>query len=171
VLDGRLVRGPQGLAATLGPFPVAPSRLASAKHDNRDFDYLYRRASLFVLRDHLRHHGVILDGEDALEAPEAAWAALIDEWCADAALALAQAIQGAAAIIDVEAIIIASALPDSVLQNLTDRVESLLARDARRMIVAPRILVGRAGLHPSVRGAAMVPFSELLGIGNSHHPS
>jgi predicted NBD/HSP70 family sugar kinase len=171
VLDGRLVRGPQGLAATFGPFPVTPSRLASATPRMQDFDFLYRRASLFVLRNHLRHAGFAPEGEGALGNPDPAWAQAIAEWTDDAALALSQAIQGVAAIIDVEAVILDSPLPQPVLETLIERTQTALTDSAGKMIVRPEIRRGTAGRQPSVRGAAMVPFSELLGIGNSHSPS
>lgn len=171
VLDGRLVRGPQGLAATFGPFPVAPSRLSSATPAHPDFDHLYRRASLFVLRNHLHQAGFAPDEESALETPDPAWAPNVAEWADDAALALAQAIQGVAAIIDVEAVILDSPLPRPVLERLIDRIRANLASSVSKMIVRPEILAGTAGRQPSVRGAAMVPFSELLGIGNSRHTS
>ena len=165
VLDGALLRGPQGLAATFGPFPVAPSRLASATTPRGDFDYLFRRASLFVLLEHLRHGGFPVIQESALAALDEVCAPLVAEWVDDAARALAQAIQGVVAIIDVGTVIIDSPLPRDILAALVEQIQQALDANAGWMIVRPRILPGTAGAHPSARGAAMVPFSEVLGIG------
>jgi len=170
VLDGRLLRGPQGLAATFGPFPVAPSGLASAARQDGDFDYLFRRASLYVLLDHLRHCGIAVEQETELAGLNETCAPFVAEWVADAAGALAQAIQGVAAIIDVEAIIIDSSLPREILSALICQVRAQLDRNAGKMIVKPKILMGDAGERPNARGAAMVPFGEVLGIGTSTRP-
>jgi predicted NBD/HSP70 family sugar kinase len=165
VLDGRLVRGAQGLAATFGPFPVSKSQLSSSAAGDRDTEYLFRRASLYVLLNHLRHGGIAIDRESALENPDPAWASLCAEWSHDASQAIAQAIQGAVAIIDVEAVVIDSPLGLPVLETLVSKVRSDLNRNADRMIVMPRLLIGSAGRQASARGAAMVPFNEVLGAG------
>jgi predicted NBD/HSP70 family sugar kinase len=170
VLGGRLLRGPQGLAATFGPFPVAPSGLVSAARTHGDFDYLFRRASLYVLLDHLRHGGIAVEQETELAGLDETCAPLVAEWAMDAAGALAQAIQGVAAIIDVEAIIIDSSLPREILSALICEVRAQLDLNANKMIVKPKILMGDAGERPSARGAAMVPFGEVLGIGTSTQP-
>lgn len=165
VLDGALVRGPQGLAATFGPFPVAPSQLAWMRAGAGEFDYLFRRASLFVLLKHLQHGGFSVMQENALDALDNDYAPLVAEWVSDAARALAQAIQGVVAIIDVGTVILDSPLPRDTLLALIERIKQALDANADRMIVRPRILPGGAGARPSARGAAMVPFSEVLGIG------
>ena len=58
VLDGTLQTGPHGNTAAFGPFPVAPSSLASVPKPSGPFEILLHRASIYTLVNHLRLGGV-----------------------------------------------------------------------------------------------------------------
>ena len=58
VIDGTLQTGPHGNTAAFGPFPVAPSSLASVPKPSGPFEILLHRASIYTLVNHLRLGGV-----------------------------------------------------------------------------------------------------------------
>lgn len=160
VLDGRLVRGPQDLAATFGPYPVSFSRLGSVTPSARNFEYLFRRASVFVLMRHVRAGGMSVRRVRELADLDARAQVLVEEWVEDAAQALAEAILGTVSIIDVEAIVLDGIMPADIRRLLTDRVRERIEDHADDVIIVPRILEGRLGASATAVGAALLPMHE-----------
>jgi predicted NBD/HSP70 family sugar kinase len=158
VLGGNIETGPHGNAAAFNTFPVARSRLSSVEPPNGVFELLQRRASVFVLLRHLRAHGVKIERASELAALEDAAKPYLREWQEDCAEALAQAIIGAASVVDVEAIIIDGILPPGPLAATVSLVRSFVAALAPEGFVAPVIRQGELGPSAAAVGAAVLPF-------------
>ncbi len=167
ILDGTLVRGPQGLAANYGPFPVMPSKLSSATRNSGPFESLFRRASLYVLLRHLRTGGAPVVTANDLEDLDRKWQFLVDEWRTDAAAAIMQSIVGIASIIDVEAIVIDASLPRAMIGDLVNEVRSLMRAHSARYFAIPELHPGHIGAEARAIGAAIVPFDRLIWSGMS----
>jgi len=163
VLDGTLQTGPHGNAAAFGPFPVTPSTLESVPRPAGPFEILLRRASIYTLVNHLRFRGVTINRVRELDPmpPEAAEA--VTEWQNDCAAALAQAIVGAIAVVDVEAVVIDGLLPRPLLLDTVGRVRSQFASVAPNGLIAPEILPGSLGPRASALGASLLPIYSLFG--------
>lgn len=160
VVGGRLMRGPQGMAASFGQHPVTQSRLSSVSPPSRDFEYLFRRASLFVLVRHLNENGVHFDRGMELERVDPRRDQLVAEWQADAVEALTQAIIGTVSIIDVEAIVIDGMLPRHLIESLVIDVQTNVESHNSEVVILPRILAGQVGPSATTLGAALLPMQE-----------
>ncbi|OYV41516.1 MAG: sugar kinase, partial [Acidocella sp. 20-61-6] len=158
VLGGNIETGPQGNAAAFHTFPVSPSRLSSVAPPSGRFELLQRRASVYVLLQHLRANGVQIERAGELAGLGARAEPYLREWQEDCADALAQAIIGAASVVDVEAIIIDGILPPGPLADTISRVRSCVAALAPEGFVAPTIRQGELGPSAAAVGAAVLPF-------------
>jgi predicted NBD/HSP70 family sugar kinase len=162
VIDGKLQTGPNGNTAAMGPFPVSPSRLSSVAKPKGRFEILLRRASIFVLMNHLRVNGVEINRacEVDLLGPEAG--RFVREWQEDAVDALAQAIVGAVSVVDLNAIIVDGILPRTPLIETIDLLRSRFVQIAPEGIIRPKILLGSMGNNAAAIGAAILPFYSMF---------
>ncbi|GLR65929.1 sugar kinase [Acidocella aquatica] len=158
VLGGNIETGPHGNAAAFNTFPVSPSQLSSVTPPKGHFELLQRRASVFVLLKHLRANGVQIERASQLAELGAFAEPYLREWQEDCADALAQAIIGAASVVDVEAIIIDGILPPGPLATTVSLVQSCVAALAPEGFVAPAIRQGELGPSAAAIGAAVLPF-------------
>jgi predicted NBD/HSP70 family sugar kinase len=163
VLDGTLQTGPHGNTAAFGPFPVAPSSLASVSKPSGPFDILLHRASTYTLVNHLRLGGVNITRVRDLDPMPPQASDLVSEWQDDCAEALAQAIIGAIAIVDVEAVVIDGLLPRPLLLSTVARVQSQFSSLAPRGLILPEILPGSLGPRASAIGASLLPIYSQFG--------
>jgi predicted NBD/HSP70 family sugar kinase len=121
-----------------------------------------RRASVYVLMNHLRSRGVnMLRVRELDPTPEAAREPL-DEWQNDCADALAQAITGIVAVVDIEAVVIDSILPATILHELVAKVRGRFGELLPAGLLPPEIIAGSLGQQASPMGAAMLPFQHLF---------
>lgn len=162
VIDGKLETGPNGNTGAFGPYPVGPSLLSSAPPPNGPFELLLRRASVYVLTNHLRTNDVPIRRALELEALGDRAEPFLTEWIDDCADALAQAIIGAVAVIDVEAVVVDGILPASILkrtvQAISDRFDAIVPKG----LVAPAISAGRVGPRAAATGAAILPLYAMF---------
>ncbi|MBB3235861.1 ROK family transcriptional regulator [Phyllobacterium endophyticum] len=162
VQKGQLQTGPNGNTAALGPFPVSRSDLFSAKPSTSPFDILLHRASVYVLVNHLRANGIDIFRVRELDPlPVAARTPLL-EWQTDCADALAQAIVGIVAVVDIDAVIIDSILPRAILQDIVAKVQQRLGEIIPVGLLGPEIIAGSLGHLGSAIGAAMLPIYALF---------
>lgn len=144
VLGGQLIQGRHGNAGALASMPV----IADGRRDS-----LIHHASLY---------GIGGGGGDAAEG--VAWR----ERCAEA---LTFAITSANSLLDLEAVILDGALPDTALTALTAltaiaaRVGDMLRQDAPPDLFAPEIRAGRLGAKAAAIGAARLPLHDPRGSG------
>jgi predicted NBD/HSP70 family sugar kinase len=163
VLDGTLQTGPNGNTAAFGPFPVTPSSLTSVPKPKGKFELLLHRASMYTLISHLRAGGITIERVKELDPMPAGAAALVSEWQDDCADALAQAIIGTIAIVDVQAIFIDGLLPRALLEDTVARVRACFAAMLPSGLIAPEILVGTLGAKASALGASLLPIYAMFG--------
>ncbi|MDR3475079.1 MAG: ROK family transcriptional regulator [Devosia sp.] len=162
VLDGSLSTGAHGNSGAFGPYPVTPSRLSTVPPPAGPFEILLRRASVAVLIRHLRACGVEIGKLKDLEfLPESAQP-FVDEWQEDCADALAQAIVGSIAVIDVDAVIIDSILPAALLNSTVASVVRRFNEIVPDGLIRPAIVVGSIGAKAVAIGGAILPVYDMF---------
>jgi len=162
IVNGNLEIGPNGNSAAYGPYPVNASRLSTVPAPQGPFEILLRRASVYVLMNHLRSNGVAINRANDLEVLGAAAEPFLSEWIADCADALAQTIVGSIAVIDVEAIVIDAILPRPILDRLVEAVNDCFRRMMPLGLYAPEIVVGTIGRHAAAVGGAILPLYAMF---------
>lgn len=163
VLDGTLQTGPNGNTAAFGPFPVTHSKLNSVSKPAGRFEVLLHRASIFTLIHHLRTNGVDISRVRDLDPMPSEARMLFTEWQDDCADALAQAIIGSIAVVDVEAVVIDGLLPAPLLLETVNRVRDLFTEMLPPGLIAPRITAGALGGCGSALGASIMPIYAQFG--------
>jgi len=162
IINGNLEVGPHGNSAAFAPHPVSVSRLASVPPPARPFEILLHRASIYVLMNHLRTNGIAINRANDLEALGEGAEPFLTEWIEDAADALAQAIIGSIAVIDVEAIVIDAILPRSVLERTVASVQKSFAAFLPAGLVEPEIIMGTIGRQAAAIGGAILPLYAMF---------
>ncbi|CAM5761538.1 transcriptional regulator [Labrys miyagiensis] len=162
IINGNLETGPNGNSAAFGPYPVTPSLLSTVPPPKGPFEILLRRASIYVLTHHLRENDVPIRRAFELEALAGRAEPFLSEWIADCADALAQAIVGAIAVVDVDAIVLDGILPPAILQRTVDAVSQRFGAIMPEGLVAPRIEVGTIGPQAAAIGAAILPLYAMF---------
>lgn len=149
VLDGRLFQGPTGNAGAVGSMPV-PDRTGRMRQ-------LIDLASLVTLERRLQAEGIdsstLWASSDHWSLPEA----IVNDWLDEASQAIAHAVHGALAVLDVSAVKIDGWMPPRVRDDLTDRVASCLRRHDLTGLNLPRIQKGSIGPDARALGAASQP--------------
>ncbi|QPC95467.1 ROK family transcriptional regulator [Mesorhizobium sp. INR15] len=163
VLDGTLQTGPNGNTAAFGPFPVTHSSLPSVPRPKGKFEVLLHRASIYTLVNHLRFGGVEIRRVRELDPMPPGAGHLVSEWQDDCADALAQAIIGSIAVVDVQAVVIDGLLPQSLLIDTVSRVRNRFADMVPSGLIAPEIMVGTLGAKASALGASLLPIYSMFG--------
>ncbi len=152
VLNGQLFLGRTGNAAGVGPIPVPGP-------DGR-MRRLFDSASLSVLADMMEAAGESSD--HIWERPDQ-WHvsdAVLNAWMDLAAEGLASAILSAAALLELEAVMIDGWVPPTIREGITRRVSDALARMDLSGITAPQIREGSVGAQARSLGAAAIPLSQ-----------
>ena len=163
VLDGTLQSGPNGNAAAYGPYPVTKSKLSSAAPSTGPFEILLHRASIYVLMRHLRINGVKINRVMDIQDQEGEVRRLLAEWQTDCADALAQAVIGSIAVVDVDAVVIGGILPQQVLEATTKLIEQKFHAMLPAGLVAPKIYSSELGPFASAFGASLLPLHAQFG--------
>lgn len=152
VLDGRLVRGRTGNAGALGSIPVPDGTGRSTQ--------LLRIASLCRLEATLLERGV--DASRMWDSP-ADWQIdedILSDWIDRSARALAHATASAAALLDLEALVIDGWLPEAVRARLVVETRQALRRIDLSGSSVPEVLEGSIGPRARSLGSASLPLSE-----------
>jgi predicted NBD/HSP70 family sugar kinase len=163
VLNGTLQTGPHGNTAAFAPFPVTFSALNSVPHPSGKFEQLLHRASIYTLLNHLRFNGFSVMRVRELELLPPKATPFVAEWQNDAAEAIAQAIAGSIAVVDVEAVVIDGLLPRPLLLDTVARVRTYFSELLPYGLVAPEIMTGALGPRASALGASLLPIYSMFG--------
>jgi predicted NBD/HSP70 family sugar kinase len=163
VLDGTLQTGPNGNTAAYGPFPVTHSRLSSVPKPAGKFEVLLHRASIYTLVHHLQTNGIDIKRVRDLDPMPPAARILVSEWQDDCADAIAQAIIGSIAVVDVEAVVIDGLLPAPLLMETVARVRQCFSEMVPPGLIAPTIAAGALGARGSALGASILPLYLMFG--------
>ncbi len=152
VLNGQLYTGRGGNAAGVGPMPVPGP-------DGR-MHRLFAAASLSVLAARMEEAGLSSDPlwehPDRWDIPEP----ILSAWLDSAAEGLASAALSAAALLEIEAVLVDGWMPEAVRAEVVRRTEAALARLDLSGITPPTIRVGTVGAEARALGAAAIPLSQ-----------
>jgi predicted NBD/HSP70 family sugar kinase len=149
VLDNKVVFGPTGNAAAFGALRVPKPDGGSTQ--------LLNVASLHVLEHALVDAGV---DPDRLRNPSDDWSSYaqwVQPWIEQTASNLALAAVSAAAVVEVEAVLIDGAMPRAVRSELVARIQSQLEGFNSTGIKKPVVTEARIGRTARSIGAAMLP--------------
>ena len=152
VLNGQLFLGRTGNAAGVGPMPVP---LAGGGKQR-----LLDVASISKLVDRMEAAGEsanhIWEQPDHWRVSER----LLSDWIETAAEGLAIAILSAAALIELEAVLIDGWMPPAIRARITERTRMALARLDMAGVTAPQVREGTVGAQARSLGAAAIPLSQ-----------
>lgn len=154
VTNGGVYAGRSGNAGALGSMPIVV---------NGKPKQLIQAASLISLERAMATHG---GDPSLLQQPDADWAALgrpLKRWLEQAGAAIAQSVVAAAAVVDVQRVVIDGALPRSVLAELVAVVRKGVASSDLQGLTAFDVLEGRLGSDARVLGGAMLPVNADYG--------
>ena len=156
VMDGHIVNGPRGNAGAIGSMPIGLPPLGTHANANTPAQLL-QLASGWQLEQALMAagHDPLLVQQDAIMSPE--FSAFTQPWLSQAAKALAMSATSAAALLDLDAIIMDGSLNPKLLQALIQQTEASLAQFSFDGIHQPQILAGRVGNHARALGGALLP--------------
>ena len=156
VMDGHIVSGPRGNAGAIGSMPIGLPPLGTRANANTPAQLL-QLASGWQLEQALMDagHDPLLVQQDAIMSPE--FSAFTQAWLSQAAKALAMSATSAAALLDLDAIIMDGSLNPKLLQALIQQTETSLAQFSFDGIHQPQVLAGRVGNHARALGGALLP--------------
>jgi predicted NBD/HSP70 family sugar kinase len=156
VMDGHIVNGPHGNAGAIGSMPVGLPPMGTRANANTPAQLL-QLASGWQLEQAMMTagHDPLLVQQDAIMSAE--FSALTQPWLSQAAQALAMSATSAAALLDLEAIIIDGSLNPKLLHALIQQTQASLSQLSFDGIHKPKILAGRVGSHARALGGALLP--------------
>ena len=152
VLNGHLFTGRTGNAAGVGPMPV-PGR-------DGQMQRLLNVASISVLAESMAAAGE--DPSTLWETPDR-WqvgAAVLSDWLDGAAAGLASAILSAAALVEMDTVMIDGWMPRAIRAEIVRRTDAALHRLDLSGIEPPQIREGTVGAQARALGAAAIPLSH-----------
>lgn len=152
VLNGQLFTGRSGNAGGVGPMPV-PGPDGRTRR-------LFDAASLSILADAMEAQG---HSADHLREQHEVWDVpqpILEAWLDTAARGLAHAILSAAALIELEAVLIDGWMPVAIRADLTARTHVALHQLDLAGIDPPMIREGTVGADARSLGAAAIPLSQ-----------
>jgi predicted NBD/HSP70 family sugar kinase len=155
VLDGRVVNGRTGNAAAIGSLPTPAHGLAGA---GGRIGQLIEWASLQGLEDRLKAAGV-----DAAAALVDDWQAAephLTAWIAELAPPVALAATAAAALVEIEAVVLDGALPEAVRTRVTAAVAAALADIDQQGLTPFCTSAGTLGGRAPVLGAVALALAD-----------
>ena len=156
VMDGHIVNGPRGNAGAIGSMPIGRPTSGTRANTNTPAQLL-QLASGWQLEQALMAagHEPLLVQHDTIMNPE--FKAYTQPWLSQAATALAMSATSAAALLDLDAVIMDGSLNPKLLQALIQQTEASLAQFSFDGIQQPRILAGQVGSHARALGGALLP--------------
>jgi predicted NBD/HSP70 family sugar kinase len=151
VMDGHIVNGPRGNAGAIGSLPMPRSR--GAKHPQ-----LLERASGWQLEQTLMaagHDPLLVQQDRIMDETYATWT---QPWLEQAAQALAMTVTSAAALLDLDAVVIDGSLSPKLMQALIAQTQTDLADfNFDGILHSPEIMAGRVGSHARALGGSLLP--------------
>ena len=156
VMDGHIVNGPRGNAGAIGSMPIGLPPLGTRANTNTPAQLL-QLASGWQLEQALMvaKHDPLLVQQDAIMNPE--YSSLIQPWLSQAAKALAMSATSAAALLDIDAVVIDGSLNAKLIEALIEQTQTSLGQFSFEGIYQPKVLTGRVGHHARALGGALLP--------------
>jgi predicted NBD/HSP70 family sugar kinase len=151
VIDGRLHGGPHDNAGAVGSIPL---RDGSARKPARQ---LLHAASGFVLEQLLIDAGAPSAAAHDHRALSPELWRQTEQWLDTACPAIASALTNAAALLDLEAVVIDGELDRQLVREIIRRTERVLDRFEWEGMVRPQLLEGTIGADARAMGGAILP--------------
>jgi predicted NBD/HSP70 family sugar kinase len=151
VIDGRLHGGPHDNAGAVGSIPLGDG---SARKPARQ---LLHAASGFVLERLLGEAGAPLAAAHDHRALAPEWWRVTEKWLDTACPAIANALTNAAALLDLEAVVMDGELDRQLVREIIRRTERVLDRFEWEGMVRPQLLEGTIGADARAMGGAILP--------------
>lgn len=152
VIDGRLHSGPHDNAGAVGSIPLAGS--SRSKTPARQ---LLHTASGFVLEQAISASGAPPAAAHDHRALSAELWRHTEQWLDAACPAIAGALTNAAALLDLEAVVIDGELDRQLVREIIRRTERVLDRFEWEGMVRPQLLEGTIGADARAMGGAILP--------------
>lgn len=152
VLNGQLFTGRTGNAGGVGPLPVPGPDGTLLR--------LFDVASMSRLAEQMEAAG---ESSDHLWEQHMEWRvspAILDDWIQHAAEGLAYATLSAAALVELEAVMIDGWMPTHVRTEITRRTEHTLNRIDLSGVEQPQVREGTVGAEARALGAAAIPLAQ-----------
>ena len=151
VLDSHLRAGLHGNAGAIGSLPLGlvsagaapPQLLSVASLLNLELRYQAAGLDVTAVADHR-----------AVQAP---WLAHTDRWLADATAALAQAVNSAACLLDLESVIVDGSFSRALQDRLQARLAEAMDGYNWEGVTRPPVMVGTIGSDARALGGALLP--------------
>lgn len=153
VLDGHLRAGLTGNAGAIGSLPLW---LARGERDNPPAQLL-SVASLLNLEQLYGAAGLEVAAANDERALQAPWRKHTTRWLADAAAAIAQAINCAACLLDLEGVVLDGSFSRELQAALIEETEGALARYSWEGVSKPQLVPGSIGSDARALGGALLP--------------
>ncbi len=154
VTDGRIVNGPRGNAGAIGSLPMGRP---ATREVHSPPPQLLQLASGWQLEQALMAvgHDPLLVQQDEIMASH--FKAFTQPWLAQASRALAMSATSAAALLDIDAVVIDGSLSPQLMRVLIEHTQAQLADFNFEGIHQPQVLTGRVGSHARALGGALLP--------------
>lgn len=150
VLDARLHTGPHGNAGAVGSLPLPPTGEAPPRQ-------LLHKASGLLLEQAFRAHGApAAAAHDERALSRSLWP-LTSAWLDETGPALAHTVASAAAMLDLEAVVVDGSMHPKVVEEVVSRTERVLDRFSWEGISRPRVVKGGVGADARALGGAILP--------------
>jgi predicted NBD/HSP70 family sugar kinase len=153
VLDGHLRAGLTGNAGAIGSLPLW---LARSERDNPPAQLL-SVASLLNLEQLYGAAGLEVGAASDERALAAPWRKHTARWLADASASIAQAVNCAACLLDIEAVVLDGSFARELQTALIDESTAALARYSWEGVARPQLLAGSIGSDARALGGALLP--------------
>jgi predicted NBD/HSP70 family sugar kinase len=153
VLDSQLRGGATGNAGAVGSLPLW---LARGESDPTPAQLL-GVASLFNLEQAWAGAGLAIDADAHGRALEPPWRQPTERWLAQAGAAIAQAINSANCLLDLDGVIVDGSMSRGLLAALLEATQAALARYSWEGVAQPPLLPGSIGSDARALGGALLP--------------
>ena len=149
VVDGRLHSGPRGNAGAVGSLPL--------RNGSGHPLQLLHKASGFVLEELLKKHRITpAAAHDERSMSQKAWRQT-SRWLDEACPALAATVGSAAALLDLDAVILDGSVDRRLIAELIERTDRVLDTYDWEGVSRPPLLPGSIGADARAMGAAILP--------------
>jgi len=156
VLAGHIMGGERGNAGAIGSLPVALGKGPDSVRPGPP-PQLLQMASGWQLEQSLLqagHDPLLLQSPAIMDS---AYAAFTTPWLEQSASALAMTVTSAAALLDLDAVVLDGALAPPLMQALLERTQAGLADYAFDGMYQPQLLMGQIGTYARALGGALLP--------------
>lgn len=156
VMDGHIVNGPRGNAGAIGSMPIGLPTMGTRANANTPAQLL-QLASGWQLEQALMnagHNPLLVQSDDIVSKDLQSFT---QPWLSQASKAIAMSVTSAAALLDIDAVIVDGSLSHKLIQSLIQDVQTSLAQFSFDGIHQPRVLEGRVGSHARAIGGALLP--------------